>query len=205
MDAPIDFAALRREREQRHGAPPAASAAPAAPADCLATRVWQPLFGQSYQSETGDIFIDGEWVAQLDPNGPKGLLDPDSENEYFGEEQDDHGVWHNAVWRNEYEWWFVDKPIRRAPSNAEQAAAAAVAAAGVAGATAAAVAAAAAAAAAAGSKVHTCLQCNTPCCLTHRVCAASHVTATGPAVGKAAVKVNGAVPAARPNASRVEH
>ena len=94
----------------------------------------------------GNVFRDGKWSGKYDTP-----LDPDSENEVEGEEQDEEGVWRNAVWRNQFEFAFGDWPssIRRLPSNAEQAAAAA---AGAAMSTAAAV--AAAATTGAGWQVH---------------------------------------------------
>ena len=108
----------------------------------------------------GNVFRDGKWSGKFDTP-----LDPDSENEFEGEEQDEQDVWRNAVWRNRYEFEFGDwrNSIRRLPSNAERAAAAA-AAAGAAMPTAAAV----AAAATTGGQVHTSSTSHHPYAIPHK-------------------------------------
>ena len=44
-------------------------------------------------------------------------LDPDSEDEFEGEELDESDVWRNAVWCNAYDFYEGAPPARRLPSN----------------------------------------------------------------------------------------
>ena len=104
MDASIDFAALRREREQRYGPPVPADVVPPVPAETVIRE------GPGWHlTSDGKIFRDGKFCSQYDPP-----LDPDSEYEVGGEEQDDHDVWHNAVWRNQYDFEFGDSRKKNA-------------------------------------------------------------------------------------------
>jgi hypothetical protein len=117
MDASIDFAALRREREQRYGPPVPADVVPPVPAETVIRE------GPGWHlTSDGKIFRDGKFCSQYDPP-----LDPDSENEVGGEEQDDHDVWHNAVWRNQYDFEFGDSIRRGLPSKGKWAVVAAAA------------------------------------------------------------------------------
>ena len=79
-------------------------------------------------------------------------LDPDSDEEFEGEELDESDTWRKAVWRNAYDFYEGAPPLRRSPSNM-QAATAAVGAGAAMSTAAAAV--AAAATTGAGGQVHT--------------------------------------------------